>query len=156
MNPNACVDQIVSALLNNDLVKAAKAINDLDHWFGAGGFVPTNVKKLVDLRVADKEITAKMQKLRLSMAYLGQTRAHTQPIANPEFAWSDAVLKFVLCNHRRNLGVYVWSASDIEALEDAEDFASGARWLFLCDELKVFPVTGIDRDIVLFRSKMLT
>jgi len=40
MDPNACVDRILSALRHGDLEEAREASSDLSGWLARGGFAP--------------------------------------------------------------------------------------------------------------------
>jgi hypothetical protein len=40
MDPNACIDRIIDALIDGDLEEAREAMVDLQSWIARGGFLP--------------------------------------------------------------------------------------------------------------------
>ncbi len=157
MDPNACVDRIVRAFRDADLVKAGEAISDLEFWLSRGGTPPTNGEKLAKIESDDEKIIKNIRRLRLTIAFpFARGTAVVHDIANPEAAGPDERLYCVRLDDRGDLCAYVWGMNLWDAAEEAEEYAAKQGWKIEEDDVAVFEVNAYDHDIVLFRSKMLT
>jgi hypothetical protein len=56
MDPNACVDRILTALSDGDLEEAREASSDLSEWLARGGFAP-RPDAYARLRTAAADVT---------------------------------------------------------------------------------------------------
>jgi hypothetical protein len=157
MDPNACVDRIVTAFRDADAMKVIEAISDLESWLGRCGFPPTNVEKLAEIQSDDKIIKKIIHRLRLTIAFpFDRGTAVVHDIVNPEAAYLDERLYCVRLDDRGDLCAYVWGMDLCSAAEEAEEYAAKQGWEINEDDVSAFTVNADDRAIVLFRSKMLT
>jgi len=157
MDPNACVDRIVRAFRDDDLVEAAEAISDLKFWLSRGGSPPTNGEKLAEIQSDDEKVIANIRKLRLNIAFpFARVAPVVHDIVNPEAAGPDEWLYCVRLDDRGDLCAYVWGMGLWDATEEAEEYAAKQGWEINEDDVVAFEVNADDRAIVLFRSKMLT
>jgi hypothetical protein len=156
MDPNACVDRIIRAFRDADLVEADEAISDLKFWLSRGGSPPTNGGKLAEI-LSDGGNIKNIHRLRLTIAFpFARVGPAVDDIVNPEAADSHARLHCVRLDDRGDLCAYVWRMSPDDAIEEAEEYAAGQGWEINEADVAVFPVNADDRAVVLFRSKMLT
>lgn len=157
MDPNACVDRIVRAFRDHDLVEAVEAISDLKFWLSRGGSPPTNGGKLAEIQSDDEKVIANIRRLRLTIGFpFARGAATVHDIVNPEAAETDARLYCVRLDDRGDLCAYVWGMNPEDAEEEAEVYAYMEGWNWNENDVAAFLVNSEDRAIVLFRSKMLT
>lgn len=160
MDPNACIERIVDALNDSELLEALEAVEDLENWMRRGGFPPSHesAMKLAGLPVAG-DIKARIHEIRLAARFpkAARDRSFVQHVLNPGDAGEDARLTFVRLDDRGDLGAYVWGPMSCDdAVEYAMEYAEAQDWEVDEDDVACFQNIDDDREVVLFRSALLT